>query len=93
MPDNKPAAEITADAIAPGRGGFWRSLDELADTEAYRTFVEKEFPGKVEQVLRPDLYVAAGAAIRAAELPAMASTEGLELIVNAGEALTIHIRF
>jgi hypothetical protein len=41
VPDNKPAAEITADAIASGRGGFWRSLDELADTEAYRIFAEK----------------------------------------------------
>ena len=43
--------------------------------------VEQAFPGKVK-VFNPDLCVAAGAALQAAELPAVASSAGLELILN-----------
>ena len=32
---------------------YWRSLDELADTPAFRSLVEKEFPGLAEELLSP----------------------------------------
>jgi molybdopterin-containing oxidoreductase family iron-sulfur binding subunit len=74
VPDNKPAAEITADAIASRRGGYWRSLDELADTEAYRAFVEKEFPGLAEELTAPssrrDFFRVMGASLAMASLTA-----------------------
>jgi len=38
------------------RGGdkrFWRSLDDLADTERFRRFVEREFPEDAERMMAP----------------------------------------
>ena len=32
---------------------YWRSLDELADTPEFRTFVEQEFPGLTEELNAP----------------------------------------
>ncbi|HEY2156404.1 MAG TPA: TAT-variant-translocated molybdopterin oxidoreductase, partial [Isosphaeraceae bacterium] len=35
--------------LADGRGPqFWRSLEELADTDAFRDYVEREFPSQAE---------------------------------------------
>jgi MoCo/4Fe-4S cofactor protein with predicted Tat translocation signal len=32
---------------------YWRSLDELADTEEFRSFVEREFPDQTPHLLDP----------------------------------------
>ncbi len=53
---------------------YWRSLDELADSEAYRAFVEKEFPGLAEELTAPasrrDFFRVMGASLAMAGLTA-----------------------
>jgi molybdopterin-containing oxidoreductase family iron-sulfur binding subunit len=49
----KPALDISAlrDKLAAGRGpAFWRTLDEAAETEHMREYVEQEFPGLSGQI-------------------------------------------
>ena len=53
---------------------YWRSLDELADSDAYRAFVAKEFPGLEEELTAPssrrDFFKVMGASLAMASLTA-----------------------
>jgi molybdopterin-containing oxidoreductase family iron-sulfur binding subunit len=63
------SAEIHADAPLAGKA-YWRSLDELADTPAFRDWVEREFPRSMRELL-------AGAIDRRRFLHLMAASLGL----------------
>jgi MoCo/4Fe-4S cofactor protein with predicted Tat translocation signal len=49
---DREASEENVTGTRNGRE-YWRSLDELADTEEYRALVEREFPGLAEELLSP----------------------------------------
>jgi MoCo/4Fe-4S cofactor protein with predicted Tat translocation signal len=52
-PAKKPAPDLQAlrEKLAAGRGpAFWRTLDEVAETDELREYVEQEFPGLSGQI-------------------------------------------
>ena len=49
--DHAPAQEREARGSQPGGRQYWRSLDEVVDTQEFRDFLEREFPARASELL------------------------------------------